>query len=138
MGLDSQNVFFHPNKNNPHNSKLNYYVDQKTGRLVQHCYLLVMDIEITNVKARNDKNSWNDKNVFSLNHLPNIIIKRNDGGFDVANDFELNIGETKHFKVGYLVYDKSSMPLSKIGLSYVWAYPFNENNVFCWLDLYGQ
>lgn len=153
VGLDSQTVLFHPNKNNPHNSKWNYYVDQKTGRLVQHCYLLLMDIEITNVKASNDKNSWNDKNIFTLNYLPNIIIKRDDGGFDVASDiayfdqtgqcaveqypcFELNIGETKHFKVGYLVCDKSSMPLSKIGLSYVWAYPFNENNIFYWLNLY--
>ena len=157
VGLDSQNVFFHPNKNNPHHKSLNYYVDEKTEKLVNHCYLLMMDVEITNVKARNDNNSWADKNVFTLNALPEIIVKRDDGGFDLPTGdgvayfdqtgkcsvnqypcFELNIGETKHFKVGYLVYDKSSMPLSKIGLSYVWAYPFNENNVFCWLDLYGQ
>ncbi len=155
IGLDSQNVLFHPDKNNPHHKSLNYYVDEKTEKLVNHCYLLMMDVEITNVKARNDNNSWADKNVFTLNALPEIIVKRDDGGFDLPTGdgvayfdqtgkcsvnqypcFELKVGETKQFTIGYLVYDKSSQPLSKVGLSYVWSYPFNENNVFYWLNFY--
>lgn len=153
VGLESQTNLVNPAAPNPHNRERQLFVDE-AGRLVENCYMLVIDLEVHNISARNGSNSWSEENVFTLSALPYVIVRREDGGFDLSAEivyfretglcsvdqypcFELNIGETKTFRVGYLVYDASERPLENVGFSETWEYPFNQNDVFRWVDLSG-
>ncbi len=152
VGTEQQANLINPLNENPRFADKARYIDKNTGTLADNCYLLLFELDVTNNSLKNTFNSWSQENIFTFNTLPEIIVKRDDGGFDPSFDicyfnesgkcavdqypcFELNIGEIKSFVVGYIVYDASENPLSQLGFSYKWEYPFNQNNVIHWFDL---
>lgn len=152
VGTEQQMNLINPLNANPRLSDKAFLFDKETGELADNCYLLIFEIDVTNNSMKNKYNSWSQENIFTLNTLPGIIVKRNDGIFDPCYEigyfnesgqcavdqypcFELNIGETKSFVIGYFVYDASENPLSQLGFFYKWEYPFNQNNVIYWFDL---